>query len=111
MPDIEQRLKILEKRARADDERWQMLDGYEKAVAIIGESVIRPICAELIATRQRERLKPKLLQVIIDNIKKFESDAQILNLHSKTIVELRAARMFFEMLAKKEGRTSPATSA
>jgi hypothetical protein len=44
MPDVEQRLKALEKRARTDRERWQMLDAQTKAFALIFQAIGAPIC-------------------------------------------------------------------
>jgi hypothetical protein len=91
MSDIEQRLKALEKRARTDDERWRMLDAQTQATAIIRQSIARPICAAM----------PKLLPVIVRNLREFEDDSRRLNAHSKMIAEIRVARQFFERLAKK----------
>ena len=107
MPDIEQRLKALEKRARLDHERWQMLDQHMTALALIREAIIRPICAELVASERRNGVKPRVLQIIIANLKTFEKNARALNAHSKMIVELRTARKLFEAMANKGGTASP----
>jgi hypothetical protein len=99
MPDIEQRLKALEKHARANHERWQMLDEHVKALALIRQAIAAPICA---AT-------PKILQTIIGNLKVCEKEARAVNAHAKMIVEFRAARKFFEALANK-GKGNPPIS-
>jgi hypothetical protein len=56
--EIEERLNALEKRARADDERWQTLDGQSKASRIILVAIGAPICAA----------NPELLHPIIKNL-------------------------------------------
>lgn len=84
MPDFEQRLKALEKRALVDDERWQMLDAQTKAFGAIRDPVI------------------------VKNLRDLETDARKLNAHPKMIVEISGARKFFEALANnKGGRSSP----
>jgi hypothetical protein len=90
-------LKALEKRARADDERWRMLDAQTKAIDMIRQSIAAPICAHA----------PVLLPVIIKNLREFENEARRLNAHAKTIVELRDARQFFEGFANKIKRGRP----
>lgn len=97
MPDIEQRLKALEKRTRADDERWRMLDEHTKAVALIRRAISAPICATM----------PSILPTIIENLRTAEKEARALNAHAKMIVEIRSARKVFEEVAKKGGRPSP----
>ena len=82
MSEIEERLNALEKRARADDERWQMLDGQSKASRIILVAIGTPICAA----------NPELLHPIIKNLSDFEHEARLQNQHSKMIEEIRYAR-------------------
>jgi hypothetical protein len=84
--EIEERLNALEKRARADDERWQMLDGQSKASRIILVAIGAPICAA----------NPALIHPIIKNLSDFEHEARLQNQHSKMIEEIRYAREFFE---------------
>lgn len=91
MADIEQRLKALEKRAIADDERWRMLDAHTKATEMIRQAIVAPICVQA----------PALIPVIIKSLRALEDEARRLNAHAKTIVEVRAARQFFEKFAKK----------
>ena len=84
--EIEERLNALEKRARADDERWQTLDGQSKASRIILVAIGAPICAA----------NPELLHPIIKNLSDFEHEARLQNQHFKMIEEIRYAREFFE---------------
>ena len=66
MSDVEKRLKVLEKRARADDERWRMLDEQTKAFDLIRAAIFAPICA---AT-------PIILPTIIQNLRSAEKEAR-----------------------------------
>jgi hypothetical protein len=88
--DTETRLKALEKRARADSERWRMLDADAKASRIIRNCIARAVCAA----------NPAILPIIIKNLQSFEDASRTLNEHEKTIVEVRSAREWFEELEK-----------
>ena len=92
--EIEKRLAALEKRARTDDIRWQMLDADLKAFRIIIECIGRPVCAA----------NPALTPIIIKNLKAFEDDARLLNLHSSTVSRLRGRREYFEQVSEKISR-------
>jgi len=86
MSDIESRLKVLEERARNDDERWQMQDDLTKAYRLILTAIGAPICA---ANRS-------LFPIIIKNLKGYEDEARLQNRHATMIQELLYAREFFE---------------
>jgi len=85
MPTIEQRLKALEKRARTDDERWQMLDAQTKAIRCIFHCIGAPIIAD----------HPELGRKIIKNLRTYEKAARTQNEHSVAIREYRKMREFF----------------
>lgn len=93
MPDIEQRLKALEKRARADTERWQAVFGDTKALSIIIDAIGAAICADN---------KP-LLRTVIKNLQSFENAARIQNEHGLTIERIRDAWKFYESRLKNAG--------
>ncbi len=104
MTDIEKRLKALEKRARADTERWNALFGDTKALSLIADAIGAAICANN---------KP-LLRTVIKNLQSFENAARIQNEHGLTIDRLRHARQFYEARLKKAdegGSTSSTNSA
>jgi hypothetical protein len=88
--DIEKRLKTLEKRARTDDERWQMLDAQIKAFRLIFPSIGASICAG----------NPSILSIIIANLRTYEESARMMNEHAMTIREFQFAREFFESRRK-----------
>jgi len=99
MTDIEKRLKALEKRARIDNERWQIVDAQLKAFSLIIDAIGAPICA---AT-------PSILPTIILNLQNYEKAARVQNKHDATIQRLRHARKFFETRAAKVGKGDPPT--
>jgi hypothetical protein len=90
MSDIEKRLEALEKRGRVDDERWQIIDAQTKAFSLILHAIGAPICAT----------QPKILPLIIKNLRTFENSARLTNEHAKVIEEFRFAREFFESRQK-----------
>jgi hypothetical protein len=103
MPDIEKRLKALEKRARIDTERWHALSGEIKAICAIISAIGAPICAG----------KPIRTKAIIQNLKLYERIAREQNEHAQMIVRLRHEREFFESRIKRGeigGSTSGKTS-
>jgi hypothetical protein len=88
--DIEKRLKALEKRARIDDDRWQMLDAQMTAFDLIFKAIGVPIGSA----------NPATLHAIIMNLRTFEDVARMQNEHSVTIRHLRKTRLFFESMVK-----------
>jgi hypothetical protein len=84
--NIETRLKVLEKRARTDDERWQMLEGQMKGISLVFDSIGAPLAA----------INPSILQIIIQNLQSYENTARQMNAHAATISQLHSARKFFE---------------
>ena len=91
MPSIEQRLKTLEKHARADTERWQALSGEVKAITSIFSAMFQPICATNLP----------LGRTIIKNMKISEQVARAQNEHAQMLVRLRYEREFYESVLKK----------
>lgn len=100
MPDLEQRLKTLEKRARADVERWHAVQGDVKGVVLIIDSIGAAVAAD----------NRPLLRTIITNLKTFEDGARMQNEHDLTMKRVRLAREFFESRLKKAERGSTSGS-
>ncbi len=91
MADIEARLKALEKRARADTERWHAMSGEFKAFSSIISAIVAPMCVG----------KPDRLRTIIKNLKNAEDVARSQNEHALMIQRLRHERRFLEARLKK----------
>jgi hypothetical protein len=86
VPDIETRIKALEMRARANDERWQMLEGQMKGISLIFDSLGIALAA----------MNSSILRAIIQNLRTFEDTSRQMNAHAATISQLHYAREFFE---------------
>lgn len=99
MADIEARLKALEKRVRADTERWHAIGGDLKGIVCILDSMGAAIAADN---------KP-LLRTIIGNLKTFEDGARLQNEHEMTMKRVRYQREFFERRLKKAEGQSPSS--
>jgi hypothetical protein len=96
MPDIEQRLKALEKRARADTERQHAVSGEIKAIVSIVYSIFVAVCAG----------NPARARAIIENIKILEAVAREQNEQTQMLVRLRYEREAFQRRLEKIERGS-----
>lgn len=86
MPDLERRLKAVEKRVQAQHEVIQGLFGDTKALSLVTDALGAAICANN---------KP-LLRTVIKNLQQFEDFARMQNEHDRTIARLRYQREFYE---------------
>jgi hypothetical protein len=97
MSDIEKRLKALEKRIPLYEERWHATKAHVKALSMAIDCIGEPIC----------QVNPRLISMIIKNLKTFEKEAKLQNGHSVLIWQLRETRKFFEARVPKRGQTDP----
>ena len=86
MPDLERRLKAVEKRVQAQHEAIQGLFGDTKALSLVTDALGAAICANN---------KP-LLRTVIKNLRQYEDFARMQNEHDRTIARLRHQREFYE---------------
>ena len=91
MPNIEQRLKALEKRARADIERQHAVSGEIKAILAIIYSIFAAVCVG----------NPARARAIIKSIKTLEAVAREQNEQTQMLVRLRHEREAFERRLEK----------
>jgi len=95
MPSVDERLRKLEERSRADIERWQALEGDLKAFSGIISCMFAPIAAQT----------PAIARVIVQNLQAYENVARMQNEHAQMMQRLRVVREILEAKLEKGGST------
>jgi hypothetical protein len=98
--EIAKRLDALEKRTQLDDERWQALDAEIKALFLVFQCIVVPVCAS----------DPSMSRAIIANLLTFEDGARLQNEHERTIRKLRKLREFLVSQMAEIGKGDPGPS-
>jgi hypothetical protein len=96
MPDIERRLRALEKRVVTETEWLQALKAHIKALSLVIDCIGAPLCAA----------NPAIVSVIVRNLKSYEKRARVQNEHDIVLWQLRETREFFEGRLPKEANSA-----